>query len=194
MPAITRRFLVSIFLSGLSFCLLSCAEKKYSLSASRDIQMTATEKHNKIPLRAALYIKPQPIVIPEVLKFDLASAFSTGCERMLKNIFREVGSAGLSEKQEFDVMVKPKIIRWGVQGPYRRFWVNLDVVWTICNPDGKTIYFSTVKSEIERNVPALSTSETKVNELKTGYILSMNDQLLRAQEDIYSSKWWTGKW
>ena len=194
MPAKSRRFLVSIFLSGLSFCLFSCAEKQYSLTASRDFQMTATGKENKIPLRAALYITLVPKITQGWGTIDLGEAFSSGCERMLKNIFREVVSADLSERQEFDVMVKPEIIRWQRVSLNVRFWVHMDVVWNIYSPEGKIIYSNTVKNSIESTVSTISTVETKVNEVMAGYVLALNDQLVMAQDDLHSSKWWAKKW
>jgi hypothetical protein len=153
--------------------------------------MTATAKENKIPLRAALYLETVPAIAEGWGTMDLDKAYSSGCERMLKNIFREVVLIKQVKKQEFDVLVKPRIFRWDRSAVGTRFWVYMDVVWVVLSPEGKTIYSNAVKNAIEHNVSALSTSETKVNDIMTGYVMALNDQLLQAQDDLYSSKWWT---
>jgi hypothetical protein len=188
------RILVTILLWALSFCLLSCAGKQYSLKAPRDFQMSATAKENKIPFRAALYTQPVSKVTQGWGTIDLEEAFSDGCERMLKNIFREVILIKYTENHKYDVMVKPEIIKWERESLSTKFWINMDVVWNIYSPRGKTILSNIVKSGVESKVSAVSTFETKVNEIMAGYVAALNDQLLKAQDEIHSGKWWNSQW
>jgi len=156
--------------------------------------MVATRKEDKIPLRAGLILKPeyQKLIAPK-LSFEnqtvhMGGAFFAGCERMLGNIFQDVIVIDQEGKYGVDVIVTPEITKWekGMRlSSENTFPIWMDIRWKILSPAGKLIYLNTVKSEIWPKISrGLAGGETRRGELMAAYLMSLNDQLLRAQEDI----------
>lgn len=191
-------FKVICWLMIFALGLCSCAPKLTTVTTPKDFPMTATARASKIPLRAALYIKPiyQNLTPPGEKTIQMGEAFLGGSERMLRNIFQEVTVIDNTDKKGYDVMVIPENIMWGrgtVRTPLVRSWYQMDITWNVLSPEGKVIYISTVRSELIRALPAGTKSQI-INKLATAFVLSLDDQLLRAQDDLYSNKWWAKQW
>jgi hypothetical protein len=196
---VKRYLLISAFMI-LTILLASCSQKHYSETIPKEFQMIALGKEKKIPLRAGLSLKPeyQKLIAPkfyyENQTVHMGEAFYAGCERMLKNIFQDVIVIDAERKQEVDIVVSPEIAWWQKEQKLssdNTFPIYLNIKWNISTPDGKLVYLNTIKSLTRPKISrTASWGETRREDLKEAYVMSLNDQLLQAQEDIYSSKWW----
>jgi len=200
----------------LLFFLYSCASPQFSkidISMPKDFEMINTEIKDKIPLRAGLYLKPDirnyskkgPIAsFVTHTTFSMGDALSSGSERVLRNIFKDVViidqlESDLSTKN-IDVIVTPELV--GIYGQAKMIdgskvpkAVNqLVMKWNIVSPDGKIIYVNTITGEGLQKLSFSFTSAGIAEDEKNNMLMLIKDQFQKAQEDIYSSGWWKKQW
>ena len=181
----------------LLICLVSCAS-----TVPKDFVMLNTEKSEKIPMHAGLYIDPniQKCRITQItsvtkgrnykVNFSVGDALVSAIERTVKNIFQEVSRVDPTAKlegHEYDIIVTPQLVHVKyitIEGFISATWIVETVInWNIVSLDGKAIYSNTIKGVEE----ARGTGIGKITR-------SLQDQFQKAQEDIYSSGWWKKQW
>jgi hypothetical protein len=74
-----------------------------------------------------------------------------------------------------------------------------DFKWTITSPDDKIIYTNVFKGELVEPAghvfyAALESPTKRSEKFMKFYIIAIEDQFQKAQEDIYSSGWWKNQW
>jgi hypothetical protein len=184
---------LSVFLCVFS----ACAPTPMLVTIPQDFPMTGTGKEPKIPLRAALYINPsyQSLVEPTYRTIKMGEAFGGGSERMVRNIFRETVVIRNADDKNYDVMVVPEIVRWVREykfKPESKSVYVFTIKWNVFSPKGKTIYVSAVTSQLEGKIFYSRSADEEY--ILTECVKSLDDQLLKAQEDIYSNQWWAKQW
>lgn len=200
-----RKSLTFIFLAVLSLTVISCSGDP-ARTIPRDFGMQNAEIRDKIPLRAGLYLTPSfknfsyryAWAHPVYVLISMGVALEGGSIRALKNIFKEVvlidGIDLDPLKEKIDVVVTPEIVMVEVKhgaSTYERD-VRTSIKWSIVSVEGKEIYMNTVTGEGSFKI-AMTRSRTR-DEAVAGYTRALQDHFLKAQDDIYSSKWWTRQW
>lgn len=204
----------------LIFCMLilvicSCGTtKEIKINIPNDFQMTNVEVAEKIPLRAGLYISPSiknfekkgGIFMPYVMvfSFPIGDAMSIGCEKTLRNIFRNVVlidrlDSDLSKK-DIDVLIIPELSGLiqeresaRVIGPVKPV-VHMVMKWKIVSTDGKNIYFNTIKGGGTLMFPICYTLDGQTEVERNSMLFVMKDLFQKSQDDIYSNAWWKNPW
>lgn len=195
-------FFISILLSISCF---ACAAPLITLP--KDFEMSAQAVKDKIPLTAGLYLTPyMRNYNPRFgYPYSMADALSSGCERMLRNIFNNVViidqmDTNLSSKN-IDVIVTPEVIALNRQVKAlegyntRQIVYQMIIRWDIVSPGGgKSIYTTTITSEVREEPLYYFLLSTHVEKAKERMILLLNNQFRKAQDDIYLGGWWKKQW
>jgi len=126
-------------------------------------------------------------------------------EKMLREIFQEATIISPTDteiefsKKNIEVIVTPtfismsdNLLTFRAFGD-RIFRAQTVVQWNIVSPDGKDIYFNKIIGEGQQRI-SIGSQKRIVEERKLAYILSLEDQFKKAQEDIYSNAWWKNQW
>lgn len=211
-----KLILLSILIILILNLLLSCATvfSKLKVIVPKDSELTKGEVENKIPLIVGLYLKPhiknytyEGKSLDKMYYFTtihIGEAFSANSEKMLKNIFQQVViidqmDTDLSEKN-IDVIVAPEILDITSQFKVpageksRKLVSQMTIRWDIGSPDGKIIYTTMIMGEaIVKFLKRWTVSANEELE-KENMLRLLKDQFSKAQEDIYSNKWWKNQW
>jgi hypothetical protein len=168
-------------------------------------QLNVAPIDKKIPLKAELYISPAfrttqtPLFIGATKFGDIyvGEALSDAVEEMVRNLFQEViilvdtGNAQNSTLPDYDVLVVPEVKKFEFRHVPRGFtakWATQNIIiWSITSQKGRQIY----QNEIVSDEVRISSFDPKNPE---SIIQSFKDQLLKAQEDLYSNGWWKKQW
>jgi hypothetical protein len=193
-------FFISLLLS---LCCFACAAPLITLP--KDFEMSAQAIKDKIPLNAGLYLKPsfRNYTSKYGYTYMMGDALSSGCERMIRNIFQDVilideMDTNLSLRN-IDVIVVPEVISISyyqlkaVEGyRTRQGFDRMTIRWDIVSPGGKNIYTTTIANELiyESIKSLIITEETG----KERMLLLLNNQFRKAQDDIYLGGWWKKQW
>lgn len=131
----------------------------------------------------------------------IGEAFSANSEKMLKNIFQQVViidqmDTDLSEKN-IDVIVAPEILdiitsqfKVPAGEKSRKLVSQMTIRWDIGSPDGKIIYTTMIMGEAILKFLKRWTVSANEELEKENMLRLLKDQFSKAQEDIYSNKWW----
>ncbi|MBI5756566.1 MAG: hypothetical protein HZA12_06535 [Nitrospirae bacterium] len=207
--------LTFIFLAVLSLTVISCLGNHGSRTIPKDFGMQNTEVRDKIPLRAGIYLSPgfkkfsyKDVYLRGALGqefyalISMGDALEGGSILALKNIFKEVvlidGMDPEPLKEKIDVVVTPEVVKVEVKLLYvgiNERAVRASIKWSIVSVEGKEIYVNTVTGEGSYKLPLwLGGKDAPVEAAVPGYIRALQDHFLKAQDDIYSNKWWAKQW
>jgi len=207
-----------IFIAFLSSCgyLLGYSplwpHSRINIVVPKDFEIQLPERHRIIPLRVGLYLSTKfknytlldfsgdVNINPRPGDIFIGEALSSGCERMLKNLFTEIIiidplEANFSNKN-IDIIIIPEVVKiitvvkknWTTAPS--SFWVQTIIKWNTFSCNGDYIYVNTIKAEGIQTFEYPYYYEARQEDLTKGYILAIQDQLRKAQEDLYSNKWW----
>lgn len=204
---------ICLVLILVSFPCFGCATgfTEYHIRLPSDFEMSATAVKDKIPLRAGLYLKPNiknyVYELPHTTKYSITmgDALSSGCERILRNIFQDVILVDEmnveSLRRNTDIIVTPQLIG-GLSGQYKvpegydkkKTVSQMTMQWDIVSHVGKLIYTTSIKGEaIVKPIMSFFASSIREKE-KENRLRLLNDLFQKSQDDIYSSGWWKKRW
>lgn len=199
----TKRLEIILVCILMSF-LVSCASDPIRMNILKG-QLDVAPIDKKIPLKAGLYFSPAfrttqtPLFIGATKFGDIyvGEALSDAVEKMMRNLFQEVivlvdmGNAQNSTIPDYDVFVAPEVKKFEFRHVPRVFtakWATQNImIWRIASREGRQIY----QNEIVSDEVRISSFDPKNSE---SIIQAFRDQLLKAQEDIYSNGWWKKQW
>jgi hypothetical protein len=186
------------------FYLSSCTPPK--LTFPKDMDLTLTEPGDKIPLKAALffnqefknakYIIHQRQFLYNVMPVGDALCYSS--EKIMKNIFQQVVILDTTDRPDspvdkYDVIIAPEVVTldYAVEGElFSSFADMLTVIkWNISSPEGKEIYSTTIKTSEEKIAKV-----RKIKTMEEAIKPSLKENFQKAQEDIYTNRWWQNQW
>jgi hypothetical protein len=204
---LAKRLKIIILVCILMLCMLclgSCASDPIHMNILKG-QLNVAPLDKKIPLKAGLYLSPAfrttqtPLSLGATKLGDIyvGEALSDAVEKMMRNLFQEViildemGNGQNSTVLNYDVFVTSEVKKFEfrhVPRLYTAKWATQNtMIWRIASREGKEIY----QNEIESNEMRISWLDPKNPEV---IIKALNDQLQKAQEDIYSNGWWKKQW
>lgn len=205
---------------SVSLGLCSCSSTptiftKYNINIPKDTDLTKGEVENKLPLIAGIYFEPhfRNYVLKEKhptfgnkITYHIGEVLSNNCERMLRNIFRDVVIVDqkneISSTKNVDVFVSPTVLHIGKVTPSPTFvsfskdvtLMIIEMRWDIGSPGGKVIYTTTMIGETYRKNKVCFSLSCYEGLFAEDMLALLDDQFSKAQDDIYTNTWWKDQW